>query len=650
MGQKTEKGQITVFISLVMLCIFALFCVLLESARTAGARWYLQTASSSALDSIFSQYHRQLWDSYRLLFAEYENAAELEADFSQFLQPYLETGNWYPLGLQAIEVEELQTAIDGDGAYLEQEILDYMSFGIWKMDFDENSVERLWEDAQEAEAVQEVAEAYRGHAKKALELEKTLEAIDKVQKKQIEKKQECLSLLKRHDGPKFRQCAKELIQELARMPGLIAQYRQQADKLAKELEQGRSLFDEKRNDCTSQVDGQMDDEIRQFEAYILQDGERRQEIEALGPQSRQQIALVEKVIEEAKEVERIIKEWEDDDEEDEGPDLNALWAPVIRHFNQLSVNPLSFSHGIKDKEKESWLNRITSLYSTGLLLFVMPEDMAVSQGLLETPELPSHNQMAAGETRTAPLPEHLMLNEYCGKFFRYFPANKEGFQDQGVPGESGLSYEIEYIISGKDRDEENLTHVVNRLLAIREGLNLIHILSDSQKRHAAEELAALITGIAGLSPLVLLTTFFIMSVWAMGESLMDVRNLLAGKRVAIVKNAADWSLGLENLLTLGREGQMDTKGGGRGLTYLSWLKILLLMETIVRQEYRMMDMIQMNLCRKQPSFRMRRGTYQVRMTGRFNGKHVFFSLKFVENLLGNGDNFYPMSVKVERTY
>lgn len=78
------KGEVTIFISMVMMCVFALLCGLLESARTAGARWYLQTAASSALDSVFSQYHRQLWDTYRLLFAEYEDEEELETDFPNF--------------------------------------------------------------------------------------------------------------------------------------------------------------------------------------------------------------------------------------------------------------------------------------------------------------------------------------------------------------------------------------------------------------------------------------------------------------------------------------------------------------------------------------------------------------------------------------
>ena len=647
---KKTGGQVTIFISLVMMCVFALFFALLESARTAGARWYLQTAASSALDSVFSQYHRQLWDSYRLLFAEYENGKELAADFLMYMQPYRDNCGWYPLELQDIETELLLTATDGHGSYFEQEILDYMAFGLWEMDFNENSIEELWDNTKEAGAVQEVAETYRGHAKKALELERSLEAISKSQDLQQGKKQEGISSLKNYDGPGFRRIAKELIQELKRMPGLIANYQKQADKLASELKTSRLKFEEKKSDCSSQVENQIDNEIRQFESYIDQDGQRRKEIEALEAKSYEQITLIENIIEEAEEVEEIIDNWESDDEDDEGPDLSALWAPVIRRFNQLAINPLSFSHGVKDKEKEGWLNQITQLYQSGFLALVLPPGTEVSTGLLDTPELPSQNTILTEKGKITPLFGRLLINEYCGRFFCTFPADTEKKQNAAIAGDGGLSYELEYLIGGNDTDEGNLTSTITQLLAIREGLNLIHILSDSKKRHAAEELAAVITGIAGLSPLVLLTTFFIMSIWALGESLMDIRNLLAGKRVMIIKAAEDWSLGLDGLLALGQTGDMDTKGGGRGLTYLSWLKILLLLNDILHQEYRMMDIIQMNICRKQPSFRLRRGVYQVRLLSRFQGKHLFFSLGYMDAFTGNDSNLYPMNIRSERTY
>ena len=59
-------GQITVFISLILVCILALICGLLESARMAGARYYLQISAVSSLDSVMSQYYRPLWDQYRI--------------------------------------------------------------------------------------------------------------------------------------------------------------------------------------------------------------------------------------------------------------------------------------------------------------------------------------------------------------------------------------------------------------------------------------------------------------------------------------------------------------------------------------------------------------------------------------------------------
>lgn len=700
MERKRLNGQITIFISMIMMCVFALICGLLESARTAGARWYIQTAASSAMDSVFSQYHRQMWDSYRLMFAEFEDEEELAADFKEFLQPYLENGGWYPMELNRIDVEDWHTATDDQGMYFEQEILDYMKYGIWKTDFQADEAVLLWENAKEAGAVKAVAERYRGHAKEALKLENALEAISESQVRQQQKIKEGLQRLNDYDGSGFRKAGRELIRELEKMPGLVEVYRKRADQLASSLQQSRLVFESEKNDCTSQVQESLEQEILQYESYVDEDGKRRKEIESLSEQSAEQIALVEAVIEEAKEVEEIIEEWEDDDdEESDGPDLEELWSPVIRHFQQLTIHTLSFYHGVKDKEKEGWLEEVEKLYRSGILELVVPEGTEVSKGVVDLETMPSHSEIMTEGARGILLPEHVIINEYCGRFFRCFrtgmersgnetqetktqgkeiqrsktqeaktqeakiqEAKMQGAETQamlkqesetweiGVAGDGGLAYELEYMIGSEDMDEANLMHVVNRLLMIREGLNMIHLLSDTQKREEARNLAMTITGVFGLSPLVLLTTFFVLSVWALGEALMDVRGLLGGKRVAIFKTAEDWTLTIEELLRIGREGFVMTGGGERGLTYLSWLKILLFLTDIVSQEYRMMDMIQMNIRRKQDSFRMRRSVYQSGLTAQLSGKHVFFSLGFVDNFLGYQDHSYLMKVSAEHVY
>lgn len=645
-------GQVTVFVSLIMMCVFALLCGLVESARTAGARWYVQTAASSALDSVFSQYHQQLWDSYRLLLAEYEDDEEVLADFQSFLTPYLETGKWYPMELTEANVEERYMVTDDGGIHLEQEILDYMKYGVWNLDFEAETAEQLWDGVQEAAAVKHTAERYRGHAKEALKLEKSLEAISESQNRQEQRKAEGLARLGSYDGVGFRKTAENLIRELERMPGLVAEYRRQADRLAVNLQESRGIYDEEKQVCTNLVQNQLNQEILQYESYVDEDGKRRKEIEALAPQSEEQIELVRAVIEEAKEVERIIEEWEDDDEEEgDGPDLEALWAPVIRHFRSLIISPLSFRHGVKDKEKEGWLKQVEQLYQSGMLKLVVPEEETISKGVLLAEELPSDMKSSSEDTRGISLIDHLLINEYCGEFFRCFRTDLETQNiNIGISGDGGLSYEMEYLIGGKETDEGNLVQTIHRLLAVREGLNLIYLMTDSQKREEAKALAMAVTGVIGLAPLVYLTTFFILSVWALGEALADIRGLLEGRKVPIWKNREDWRLGLEDLLSIGKEAVVPTGGGSRGLSYLTWLKLLLFVDEIVQQEYRMMDIIQMNIRRVQDSFRIRRGLYRTRIRIGLSGKHVFFSLGFMGPYIGRSAHTYPMGLSVERAY
>ena len=65
-----KRGEISVFLSLILVCILSLFLGLVESVRTTGARLYLEMAANSSMDSVMSQYNRNLWDRYHLLFLE----------------------------------------------------------------------------------------------------------------------------------------------------------------------------------------------------------------------------------------------------------------------------------------------------------------------------------------------------------------------------------------------------------------------------------------------------------------------------------------------------------------------------------------------------------------------------------------------------
>ena len=634
------------------------------------------------MDSVFSQYHRELWDRYRLLFAEYESPEEIEQDFAGFLLPYLETKNWYPMALEQTAAEEIVRATDGHGAYLEKEILDYMKYGVWKLDFEGDAVPELWDYEREAEAVTEMAQSYRLRTRDVWKLERVLEDISGNLDRQRTFREQGLNSLSSYDGAGFRREAERMIGELRKIPGLVRQYEKEADKLATVLASDRQEQNARADRFSAGTAAALEEEIQEYEAYIAEDGKRRQEIRDLDLSSAEQIQRLEALIELSYEVEREIEEWEDDDDEDgDGgePDYESLWRPVRNGLEGIVIPVLSFAHGIQDKEKEGWLKQVEQLYQEGMLGLLVPDGHQISEKLASTAELPSHTESYEEGAESGSMVDHVLVNEYCGMFFSQFCSGAEqknisekrekrkGLSKTGTdPGETTgdgtkpeiqletqaqvLDYEIEYLLFGNASDRENLSDAVHRLLAVRSGLNLIHILSDSRKREQARALAAVITGAGSITPLILVTTFFVMSVWALGEALMDVKGLLAGKKVVLLKTSEDWTLDVENLLVLGRDGTLEAGGGERGLSYLSWLKILLFVEPAVRQEYRIMDVIQLNLGQGKSGFRMRNGVYQVHMSGNVCGKYLFFSPAFVENMTGNRETGMNLSVKVERRY
>ena len=118
----------------------------------------------------------------------------------------------------------------------------------------------------------------------------------------------------------------------------------------------------------------------------------------------------------------------------------------------------------------------------------------------------------------------------------------------------------------------------------------------------------------------------------------------------LVKKKDDWTLTIENLISMAKNRKLDAGGGDSGLSYLSWLKILLFVTPMVRQDYRIMDVIELNLAQGKSGFCMRNAVYQVQMSGNVCGKHLFFSPAFVGNLTGNRDYSMMMTVKAERRY
>lgn len=625
-----KSGQITVFLTLAMMCICSLVCGLIESARTAGAGWYLKQAADSAMDSIFSGYHREVWEKYRLFLLEYGEKKELEEAWLHYMEPYMEEHAWYPVTLQSASVIGMSGITDDHGTHFKQEIQDYMRYGILAEKIDEKTISKLWDRLKEAGSLQKVSGAYNGRAKEAVGMERALETLYVSFKRQEESEHRAKERLSRMDGRGFREEAGRLKKEIRRVPGLIKAYSEKAEIFAAHLTESRNMLMEEQDTWSDGVRQAMAGELADYESYSLESGEKRREIQSYLPMEEENMIAIDRSVKRSAEVEEELAHW-DEEEEGEGPDKEALWNSVEAIWHDVKIPGLTFRTGIKDPEKQNMLEQVQKMAGLHLLKLILPEGTKLSEGVIPVKNLPSTAHSEGGETKDG-LVERFLTDEYCTGFFTCFLSGEE----------KEVKYEREYLLGGKAADEENLKAAAARILALREGLNLIHILSDGEKREEARTLAGVITGIVGAAPFIGIVAFFIMTVWALGESIIDLKALLAGKQVPLIKSRDTWRLDLAGLLSLGGRGRLkEGEAGGQGMDYGEYLKLLLFIETAGRLYYRMMDVIQMNILRSQADFSMEYCAYQAEIEGKGIGKHLF---------LCGGDPHYEMTVHTDKAY
>lgn len=150
------------------------------------------------------------------------------------------------------------------------------------------------------------------------------------------------------------------------------------------------------------------------------------------------------------------------------------------------------------------------------------------------------------------------------------------FLTEGREEEPWLDYQLEYLIAGEDTDIANLERVCNRILLMREGMNYAYLQTDSAKKAECEALALLMVGATMIPGLVEAVKQVLMLAWAFGESVMDVRVLLSGKKCAFYKSGGRWRTSLSGALDLSNSiSGFDSGEDAQGLSYEDYLGILL---------------------------------------------------------------------------
>lgn len=175
----------------------------------------------------------------------------------------------------------------------------------------------------------------------------------------------------------------------------------------------------------------------------------------------------------------------------------------------------------------------------------------------------------------------------------------------GTQTEHALQYQIEYLIAGRENDTDNLRSVVNRLCALREAANLMYLYSDLEKKAEVQALSVATCALLLVPELAPTLELAIMMGWAYAESIYDVKSLLAGGRIPLMKDRNSWHYSLESALS----GQLgDAEKEGRGLSYQDYLRVFMTLTGIDTLTGRAMNMVEADI-------RMTEGNRSFRLDG-----------------------------------
>lgn len=643
-SEKKYQASITVFLALIFVCIAALLLTLVESARTCGARLYLQVAADAAMESLFSQFHRRLWEDYRVLGLEFRDEIQLKDEYYDFIEPYLESKDWYPSSQDQETIIFSEQALLTEENYLEEEILEYMKYGLAETMIEFCGLKReqgtlcaelgqLVEKAEESVEIRELQERYRLGTEETEDLEQAIGELSEKTEQAAQQHREAAEMLAEKSAGRFFQKSSVFREGLREVEQAVDHYTEAAERLQIQVTGLRNRLEEERSTLSQETIRIIEAELEEYETYVSDQGEQRIDIESMKIQAELLQAEAERQEEAVHNFDIWVSErLAEQDPEDESyydyrseienfyNEQHTLWMAMElpRYEGELSQ--------INQENKQA-LDRIGGLVTTELMELVLPEGVSPSKT-----DLRGGLQYLAGSE--ADLLDKLILTEYT---FRYFSFYQEKAESPEYPDSGSKAYEVEYLIAGEKNDYQNLSAVVKRMLLLREAMNMIYLFTDAEKRSEARVFAAQFLCMTANPALLMIFTFFILGVWAMGQAIADIRMLLSDGRVPLLHSGESWSLDLPGLLQLGKgEGLSNQEKSENGMSYQDYLRVFLYGTDQKDINRRMLAEIERNISSTgdgaQAGFTLDHCLYAMKASVQMNTDHILYRLNLLKSM------------------
>ncbi len=634
-----KPGEITVFLSLIIVCIMSLLVGLLESCRTAGARLYFQMAADSAMTSVMAQYNRNLWDMYGLLFLEYESDTAVEKSFSDYFSCYEDQKNLYPMKAVNVSMTDTVKMEENGGKAFEEEVLSFVTYSLPSIAADlVNSEAESILKSSDFKDLLNICKSAGGYAQNLQDKQMKIEDL-LIQMEDCRK--EIINFAQRESEALTKSYAKDLKKLIKKFPSLVKQFENELELLSwhrhvtEIAEEGKNRDQDMNKALISELDAYRETEeaakedlekYKSWESALTEDIEETELIVTLADNPGKTRS---DILNGSKKERAVIIQLEPgdvpDDDDDDTPEVD--WAGIIEAAEEIRIPRIEKTP--VDTEKKSQLDAVGKIFDLSLLGFVLPAGSVVSEKEASLTGIPSSRKDTSGNTGTTSdkglvmqaaeeSVNRLAMGQYALMVFDSFLGEKDFGSGRD---DKELVYEQEYLLNGKGSDRKNLENTVLTLIGIRSASNLFYLIGSQEKYKEVSECAALISG--GAAPLTVILTFLILTLWALAEAVVDVRVLMKGDKVPFWKDDKSWVLSIDGLLNLTFLDSSLGSNGGDGSTYEDYLRMLLFLEEPARRNFRMMDVIEWNVRNAQPDFSTGDCAHEITVAVTVKEKHLF---------------------------
>lgn len=685
---KNAKGSITVFISIIMIFILAVVTTVIETARVTGAYTRATEVSDISLESCFSSYAKEVFEDYGIMLL-WRNTEEFEAEYKQYLNKNVSFkdiifnySDIYNLKVFDISIESRVSPLDNGGGNIAAQIYNYMKLAV-----SEDVINKMLDKCTSLSQNDDINEFYEDMEECSdtmTDIESNVEVISdnitvikdfqyfptdilnnmKVDLENIintdgdddysNAVRDNYFEIYKQDFRKYAKWEKAAGDSLTNILTETDNYCENIDNTKDYVNSMSQKLNSKKDYLDKELYELMDNEIRDISEEILS-----QDKDIYGVMTNKESAVIQKeIVDNVKNsMNAIMEETEQLDYsynklsnyENANQLMKESYSCVCKALTEISGYDSSglsvnYTKPQEKKKKNEILDFVKKIKDDGVLGYVT--DGELSSKKIGNDNIPSkthsdnnnYNWSMSGNFEESV--RKALTGQYVFDNFNSYIHNK---------GISPLEYEVEYIIEGEKSDKENLSKIIDKIVIIREGFNLIYLAKDSVKREEAYQMALAITGFTGMPVVIRITQFLILGAWAYAESIVDVKDLLAGYRVKLMKEESEWNLSLSGIKNLKSTDESREKRGG--LSYEDYLRVMLFTQDKSEQILRIMDMIEVNIQNKyNKNFKISDCMVGCSVNTEYVVKRIFSSIGYAKDYIMYKDDKFILQIKQSFVY